>query len=230
MKIQDYINEQNESIWKELSQSYKIELIHEPKEWSWKINTEDPWIKKIITPTREIEISSFSHELLHLYIDHMGMTTPKEILHSIYGELSFQVLTKNGLFSILHNFCSHKKMFPFFIEMGFNEKDFISFPAKFGYLTRLTLKSKMIQKQAVGVTDFIGNTLALMNNMGSSNEKYNSKKLKKLNAISSSLFSIIEVFDQSWANTSDYDIIPSFIIFEQELNEWLINNKIKFSH
>lgn len=110
--------------------------------------------------------------------------------------------------------------------MGFPENEFISLPAKFGFLSYLTLKAKFINKQADGITDFIGNVLALTNNMGASKIDYNNRKLKKLEKISPSLFLITKRFDESWTNSNDLDITISFKSFDEELNEWLITNRI----
>ena len=146
MEIGQYINEKNRKIWNELSSIYQIEILYNPKESSWRIDTEDSVCKKIITPTKRLEIDSFTHELLHLYIDNLGMSTPNEILHSMYGERSFNVLTKKGLFAIIHNFCSHKKMFPYYVEMGFSEERFVSKPAKIGFISYLIIKMQLKNK------------------------------------------------------------------------------------
>jgi hypothetical protein len=224
LKIDNYINDQNRKIWNDLSSKYTIELLYNPKEFSWKINTEDSHRKIITTPTKKVEIDSFTHELLHLYIDDLGMSTPKEILYSINGQQSFDILTKKGLFSIIHNFCSHKKMFYYYIEMGFSEDKFVSSPAKFGFFTYLSLKRKIKNNLEEGITDFIGNAIALFNNMGHKKAEYNSKKLAQLKKLSPNLFEIVEKFDQEWNDLENFNFLIPFKNFNNELEVWLEEN------
>ena len=179
MDIENFINEQNQGIWNELNAIYQIKLLFDPTEPSWRIKTEGNYIT-IITPTKKLEIASFTHELLHLYVDNLGISTPKEILYSISGEKSFLILTQNGLFDKIHNFCSHKKMFPYFIEMGFNENSFLSKWANFGCISYWITKMQLNQKYAIGVTNYIGFTISLQNNIGQAKKDYNLKKLRKL--------------------------------------------------
>ncbi len=227
MEIHKYINDQNRALWTELKVLYQIELVYDPNEWSWKTDSDNELVKRIITPNRRIEISSFTHELLHVYIDHLGMSTSEDMLHSIYGGLSFNVLIKNGLFAKIHNFCSHKKMFPFYQKMGFPENEFVSYPAKLSFLSYLSLRSKLKTKQTIGITDYIGNVLALLNNMGESKETYNKKKLNKLKRLCPSLYSIIERFDALWISSENLDLTIPFKLFDADLNQWLDENKIK---
>jgi hypothetical protein len=221
LKIEHFINDKNREIWDKLNSSYQIELVYDPKETSWRIDSEDILLKRIITPTRKNEISSFTHELLHLYIDDLGMSTPLELLNVIRGEKSFEVLTNNGLFAIVHNFCSHSKMFPYYDEMGFPEDEFVSKPATLGLVSLFLLKFQLNMNQLMGVTHYIGNVIALCNNMGQSKEKYNKMKLDKLAGICPSLFAIIMSFDNKWKDTVNLDLTTPFIEFNTELEEWL---------
>lgn len=222
MNIENYIDERNLAIWTKLNAIYEIELIYNRTESSWRIKMEiESKSAKIITPTRKLQIASFTHELLHLYLAEFGMSTDKEILYSIYGEKSFNILTKNGLFGKIHNFCSHKKMYPYFVEMGFPENSFIQKPAKFSFISYYLTKRQLKQKNENGITDYIGFTISLMNNMGETNKEYNQKKLIKLKQMEPSLYEIIERFDQNWDNSIEFDLVTPFKKFDSELENWI---------
>lgn len=225
MQITDYINIKNKRIWDELKYSYQIDLQYAPKEKSWRIENDET--KAIIfTPTKKKEIHSFTHELLHLYLDFKGMSTAKDILHSIYGDKSFKVLTTNGLFAIIHNFLCHKKMFPFFIEMGFDEKEFVSKRAKLSFLEFYSIKGFLLSKNPEGLTSFIGNTIALLCNDGKSFKEYNDKKLNKLKSLCPELFQINYELVDKWENQKSYDLIPLFRDFNNSLENWIEKNKL----
>lgn len=227
MKITDYINEKNESIWNELNGSYEIELVYDPKEYSWKINMDKRQVV-ITTPTKKIEIESLTHELLHVYVEHMGMSSPEEILHSIYGTDSFEILTTNGLFAKIQNFCSHKKMFPLYIDLGFSEKKFLAQKANINFFELLTLKSSFLKKETIklGVVDFIGHSISFFNNEGEFQKKKNARCLGKLKKIRTDLFEILERFNTNWENSNDYNLSREFEKFDSELDEWLVKNEI----
>ena len=227
MHITNYINEKNKSIWNELKGLYQIDLIYNPKEYSWKVNKEaEKFI--ITTPTNKIEIESFTHELLHIYIEHKGMSSPEDILHSMYGKESFKILTTNGLFAKIHNFCSHKKMFPYYIELGFSEKKFLSHKANMNFFDFSILKSSFLKKEKIklSIVDFIGFSISFFNNEGKSQAKKNARCLGKLKKIRPDLFEIIERFNLNWEDSTDFNLSREFMKFDYELNEWLIKNKI----
>jgi len=223
MLVANYINDKNRVVWDELRNLYKIELEYQPQEKSWRIETEG--LKAtIITPTKERQLSAFTHELLHLYIDSKGMTSAETILYSIFGHFSFQILTINSLLGIIHNFLCHKKMFPFFVEMGFSEQDFVSIRAKYNRLQHLLIKLQLKSRQIEGVTDFIGNTIALLCNDGSSYETYNRKKLRSIRKLNPQLFEICNQLVSNWSKQSDYDLLPLFNDFNASLEIWAEEN------
>ena len=227
MTIQDNLNHQNIDLWNELSSQFDFRLVYSEKEISWRVNNETDPIE-IYTSSKEPDLPSFTHELLHVYIESKGMSSGRDILNSMYGTDSFQILTSNGLFARIHNYCSHTKMFPYFKEMGFDESTFIADRIKFGAVSYYILRIMFSFKKTLplAVTDFIGNTMALFNDNESANQQNTLKSLKKLQKINPSLFKIVEAFNIRWRNSEDFNLSYYFTEFDNELNEWLIENKI----
>lgn len=227
MTLHDNINHQNIKLWNELNSQFDFKLIYSEKEISWRVNSETNPIE-IYTSSKTPEIPSFTHELLHIYIESKGMSTDRNLLHSIYGKKSSQILTRNALFAQIHNCCSHTKMFPYFIEMGFAERAFIADRIKLRNINYYILRIGFSFKKtlSLAVTDFISHTTALFNDNEFANRKNIIKSLKKLQKLNPSLFKIVEKFNVRWRNSEDVNLAYYFQEFDNELNEWLIENKI----
>lgn len=227
MTLEDNINSQNIELWNELNSKFDFKLIYSKDEISWRVNTERDPIE-IYTSSKTPNIPSFTHELLHVYVESNGMSSDRDILNSIYGKDSFQILTNNALFARIHNYCSHTKMFPYFIKMGFEERDFIADRIKLSfisyYILKIMLKSKK-SKETV-ITDFIGHTMALFNDNETANKKATTRSLNKLKKLNPTLFKIIEDFNIDWRNSENLNLSYYFEIFDNNLNDWLVENKI----
>ena len=181
MTIEDNINHQNIELWNELNSQYKFKLIQSKDEISWRVDTEKNPIE-IYTSSSEPDIPSFTHEILHVYIESKGMSTDRDILNSMYGAASFLILTSNALFARIHNYCCHTKMFPYFLKMGFDESTFLEGRIQFGKLSYYSLRLMFLFKKttSLAVTDFIGHTMALFNDHESANGLNTKKSLEKL--------------------------------------------------
>lgn len=227
MTLKDNLNNQNIELWNKLSSQFDFKLIYTEKETSWRVNTETDPIE-IYTSSKTANIPAFTHELLHVYIESKGMSSDRDVLNSMYGTDSFQILTKNALFARIHNYCSHTKMFPYFKEMGFDEYKFLNGRIRFGTFSYYILRIMFSFKKTLGlaVTDFIGNTMALFNDNESTNRKNTLNSLRKLQKLNPSLFKIVEDFNVEWRNSEDLNLAYYFQNFDNELNEWLMENKI----
>ena len=227
MILEDNINYQYIELWNELNSLFNFKLVYSKDEISWRVNTALNPIE-IYTSSKTPDIASFTHELLHVYIEHKGMSSDHDILNSMYGDASFQILTTNALFARIHNYCSHTKMFPYFKKMGFDENLFIKDRIKFSkssyYVLKLMFKFKQTLKFAV--TDYIGHSMALFNDHESSNSKNTLRSLQKLKNMNPSLFIIIEDFNNEWKNSEDLNLAYYFEKFDANLNDWLLKNVI----
>lgn len=92
-EIEKYINSKNENIWNELKLHYKFQLEYNQLEYSWACKIEGNKAL-IVTPNRKIEIDSFTHELLHIYFDYLGLSKYPDLICSIEGENSMGILPR----------------------------------------------------------------------------------------------------------------------------------------
>lgn len=195
-QIESYINEQNVSIWNELKKEYSFKLYFNPTETSWRGkaigNT-----AIIITPTEIIEYHSFTHELLHIYLDLLGFSTFEEVKQSMVGEYAFSFLINTDLTSWIYNFSSHKKMLPFYKSMSFSEESFVQDRISFTTRDLIHIKdtSKSNKTICESIDQYIGHTISLMNNVVKSDEAKCLKYLHKLKELKPNLFKIIMNFD-----------------------------------
>ena len=227
-KIELYINEQNASIWNELKKEYSFKLYLDHTETSWKGKT-DGNTAIIIAPTEIIEYHSFTHELLHIYLDFLGLSTLEEVIHNIVGEYAFSFLLNTDLTSWIYNFSSHKKMFPFYKSMGFSEESFVQESISFTKRDFIYIKDTSKSRKTIceSIDQYIGHTISLMNNVVKSDEAKCLKYLEKLKELKPNLFKIILDFDTKWNDSLDYNLAEKFADFGQELNDYLIKRKIK---
>ncbi len=227
-QIESYINKQNISIWNELKEEYSFTLFLDITETSWK-GKADGQTAIIITPTQLIEHHSFTHELLHIYMDHLGLSSLEEVIHNIIGEYAFSFLLDSNLVAEIYNFSSHKKMFPFFKSMNFSEESFVQERILFSKRDLINIKNLSKSRKTVccSVEKFIGHTISLMNNVVKIDEVKCAKYLLKLKELKPILFKIISDFDAKWDNSQDYNLAEKFSDFGLELNQYLEKRKIK---
>jgi len=224
-KIELYINHQNSKLWAELKYNYLFNLIIDGSAKTWKVGITQKQVE-IITPNEEINISSFTHELLHVYMDFLGLPDGTELMKGIKGDKSFKILTENNLLSSIYNFCSHTKMYPFYHSMGFSPEEFVSDRIKVNLtellVIRLGRNFKLTKNFAIN--QFIGHSISMMNNVNPNDKKRTIKYLTKFKKIEPALFEIVSNFDQDWRNSDNLNITHYFLEFESNLNNWLENH------
>lgn len=231
-QIEKYINSKNENIWNELKSYYTFQLDYNPLEYSWTCKIEGNKAL-IVTPNRKIEIDSFTHELLHIYLDYLGLSKYPDLISSIEGENSMGILVvESDLISHIYNFASHKKMFPLFKEIGFSEYNFVQERISFNENDLEIVRTGFLNggKQSDFIHQFIGHSLALMNNVVEDDRPKCLKFLEQLQNLKPDLFQIIEDFDNTWDSCGHLNFIEVFLIFEKRLDEWLIENNLTFEN
>jgi len=226
-EIPNYINYQNQNIWNEIKNEYVFNMIYDPFETSWMSKTENG-IATIVTNSKEINYSSFTHELLHIYLDFKGLSEMPELVYNIAGENSFGILLEQDLIPFIFNICSHKKMFPFYEEMGFSEYDFVQERINFSINDLRFIKSSFENNESklIAVNQFIGQTISLFGNVVSEDKDKCSTYLQDLKNIQPELFNIIEKFNTNWNNSIDLKLTPIFLNFENDLENWLVKNNL----
>lgn len=231
LNISDYINNQNENIWNEIKDKYVFNFTYNPFETSWMSKAENG-IANIVANSKDINYSSFTHELLHIYLDYLGMSEMPELIYSIQGENSFMILIENSLVPFIYNVCSHRKMFPFYKEMGFSEYKFVQERIDFTVSDLTLIKNGFENNQSklIPVNQFIGHSFALLNNVVEEDKIKCANFLNDLKNIQPELFGIIQQFDKNWNDSLDLNLTSIFIEFESELENWLISKNLIFEN
>lgn len=223
--IEKYVNDQNRTLWENLNEKYQIELYHDSKDYSWKTRNENG-IVTIVCPNLEIDFASFTHELLHTYIESQGMTNFESYRDSYIYDNIFGNFVFNGLFSNCYNFFAHKKMYPYFEEMGFYDFEFISDVIKYPWSRHQKMKLffKIRRLKIFGIEQFLGNFFALKNNFLKDNEYNCQKSLNKLKNFQPELYEIADKFDKNWQEQNDLNLLIPFNEFKSDLKYWLAKN------
>jgi hypothetical protein len=229
LDVNKYINNQNRELFKKLSQVYDIHLYLNPELSSWCSDNNLPIIR---TPKDDGNIPSFTHELLHIYLDYLGITSKVYIFENI---LSVNVLLslKRLLYDHIYNVSCHKKMYPYFKGMEFDEMDFVQgngvFFTQFDFFIiclckRLNICSKLWTSQ------FIGHTFSLFNDVVGYRRSRNRRFLVQLSKLDRDLYRVLYLFDSKWSKQEDLDCKTNFKELSDGLLNWLMkNNKIKNS-
>lgn len=223
LNITDYINDQNREIWGNLSTKYNIQLEYNPFEYSWKYNIHEKDV--IITSNQtDINYSSFTHELLHLYIEDNGMINYQDFRTFYSSDPIFNNFVFHNLFGFIHNFSSHKKMFPIYSKMGFNAEDFVSSRIDYNNSRhfKIWLSWKIKRLRISAIESFLGNFFALKNNVVEKDNLKCEKYLLKLKSMNPDLYKIAEELDQNWENRNDYNFLIPFSKFQSDLKNYLI--------
>ncbi len=222
-KIDNYINNKNQALWNELNSVYEIELFYDENEYSWFVEINSKKVK-IVSNELDVNIPSFTHELLHVKLDMLGMSTFEDLEYFTSSNLIFNNFIFRNLLYRTRNFHSHKKMYPYFNEMGFDDEDFVSERARFSFMSGIKLRifKRIKYLKTIGIEQFLGNFFALKNDFVKSDKKNIDRSLKRLKNIDKELYYIADDFDTEWHNRDDYDYIKSVEIFSENLKEYLM--------
>ena len=234
MEITELIDKRNENLWNELNQEHSItvELTDLPHYGVYSINNESV----IYVTKNNIDIASFTHELLHIYIrlKEIYFGTSLELLVRESPELS-GILSKE-LTEHFGNCMSHILMLPKFMELGFDKKDFIS-DYDVNKCTKKEIQDLKDNFKVRGVYNakaidfYLGKYIAIK---ADPKQHINyQKSLTELKKIDSELYNILEKCVSDWKNMpltkenlwdNDHNSI-SFELYES-LCEWTKNKSI----
>lgn len=221
--IENYIIDKNRNLWGNLNSKHVIKLFYDQKENSWLVRNKEVYVE-IICPNLEINYSSFTHELLHIYIEDLGMTTYESFYNTYRDDSLFGSFLFINLFGWIYNLACHKKMFPFYRNLGFSEYDFvqerIDYSLKRHYKIYILMKIRKLNM--LGIDQFLGNFFALKNNVVDLDKPKCLKFLKKLREINPELYDIADKFDSNWEESDNLNLIEPFNEFKIDLKKWLV--------
>ena len=222
------IDNRNEELWNDLNKTHSIsiDLMDYP---NYACDSENN-NSRIIVPKNDIDIDSFTHELLHVLI------RQKELFFgSGFGmlvsenEILSQILSEQ-LIEHFSNCIDHIKMLPIYLELGFDKKKFIT-----DYDANKCTKSEIQQLKdnfkvrgsyyGEAVDFYIGKYIAIK---ADPKQHINyPKSLAELKSLDSNLFGILEKCIEDWKKMplekeniwdNDYHSI-SFELY-QNLEDW----------
>jgi len=197
------LDSRNTELWNGLNNYFEIDIhIHE-KPFA-EVFSKSKQVK--IYVNKDIDSSSFTHELLHLWIEQKEIYIGSTFKLIVEENKKLKKVFSDNLLIHIGNVCEHIKMFPKFISLGFNSDDFL-----YDNDTHKCSESKMISIEknykflftyrAQAINLFIGNFFAI-------NADHNiafdySDCLKRLEKLDKELFNLLNDFWNQWL---DYDL------------------------
>jgi hypothetical protein len=196
----------------------------------------------IYVPRNRVDIPGFTHELLHIFLRTKDIYIGSGLLLTVREKPHMQNVLSESLINHIGNCLSHIKMLPLFIEMGFQEMDFIDDydvnklneedinDLQKNFHKRPWFRNPYFDK--VHVDYYIGKYFAAKA-CPNSNFDY-SNGLGALKSINSELYNILNDFMTEWIafDINDMDPITGgyFLMdyhFTERLENWILNNRIK---
>ena len=117
------IDKRNQLLWEELNKTHSIsvEFIDSP---NYSCSSQND--KSIVYVSQnDIDINSFTHELLHILIRQKEIFFGGSLSNQLYGNENLNKIFSDGLIEHFGNCMDHIKMLPLYLEMGFDKKKFI---------------------------------------------------------------------------------------------------------
>jgi len=198
----------------------------------------------IYIPKNQLCISSFTHELLHIYLETKSIRIGNLMLIYIKEKKLAKIVLTEGLLEHIGNCLAHIKMLPIFEQMGFDKSEFLSDynVNKLEAKEIKDLKGNFKKKTWYGRTYYdktnidlyIGKFFAA-NACPNSNYNY-TDGLSELKLINSGLYGILNEFLFKWINFdikkiddaiqfADYSLMQ--FEFVDSLENWFKNNRVK---
>jgi len=123
--LTDLLDDRNRQLYEELAPQVPIEL-HPSDNSSWGEILQEGAALISYAPS-SYPISCFTHELLHVHFDLLGMERPEafEIEVATKQQLNDELERLHVRLSYLYNQLIHQKMYPLFVAMGFPAAEFL---------------------------------------------------------------------------------------------------------
>ena len=244
--VENLLDSRNIDMWKYLNSVYNIKV--EFGNYKSYDNYESYGVfskgksATIYVPKNSLDIPSFTHELLHIFLRVKEICISGHLLLAVRNEPNIKNVLSERLIGHVGNCLEHIKMLPIFVEMGFKENNFIDDYTvnKLSKEDIETLQKNFCVKPLLGspyfskiyVDLYIGKYFAAK---VCPNRSFDySDGLNALKSINPELYSILDKFMGAWV---DFDINNTDPItggyhsmvysFTSELEDWILSNKIQ---
>ncbi|WP_271785446.1 hypothetical protein [Aquimarina algiphila] len=117
------IDNRNESLWNDLNKTHSINInLGNHPNYACDSSNND---STIIVPEKNIDIDSFTHELLHILIRQKGLFFGSSLENLVLGNEILSQVFSDELIEHFANCIDHIKMLPIYLDLGFDKKKFI---------------------------------------------------------------------------------------------------------
>ena len=223
------IDSRNEKLWQDLIKSHDIELavMDYP---SYAVDSQNE-ISTIIIPENDIDINSFTHELLHILLRQKEQFFGARFRNLVLTHEVLNQILSEDLLEHFGNCMDHIKMLPIYLELGFDKKKFIM-----DYDVNKCTKGEIKQLKdnfkingsiyyGAGIDFYLAKYIAVKSDP-KQHINY-PKSLQELKNLDSKLFGVLEKCVVDWnkmplikENIMDEDYLSIATDFFESLSEW----------
>jgi hypothetical protein len=228
------IDSRNASLWDEIQKHFEIE-VYQHRKPHCELFSQKGNVKIYIN--NEMDSASFTHELLHLWIEQKEIYFGSTLKLLVEEDYKLKKIFSNKLLNHIGNACDHIKMLPKFLSLGYSSDQFLLdyYTNKCTELELITIERRYRFRdvyQSKAIDSFIGKFFAVKadNNL---NLDY-SNCLKRFENLDPNLLAVLDKF---WNNLKTYNIEKDDsiyysyhdIIFEfyEELKTWIQPKTVK---
>ena len=229
--LEKLLDKRNIYLWNTLNEKFNIVLL-ESSEPNY-INIVVGKTVKIYIDKGNIDPSSFTHELLHIYLSSKGLKIVDDFYNKIDSHPKMPIIFSDELKNHIGNCLAHVLMLPIFLKMGYENSDFISdYQVKkmnsdlMTYLKKEYFKAGSYSGKVVDF--YIGKFFAMK---ACNNKSHNySKYYNIMGKLDSKMHRLLNEFWDDWQtfdieNPDDnYDEIFDYLI--DDLDSWIKNKRI----
>jgi hypothetical protein len=238
MGMSKYIDERNQDLWERINVTHTVEIQIDQATDHYRVYTKGN--KSIIyVPGNDLSPSSFTHELLHIYLRTKGIFIGGGLVGFVRENLVLQKIFSEPLLEHIGNCLDHIKVFPLYLEMGYEREKFIFdyFEPKLTRIETDNIKNNFFFHPPTGafyigyiIDLYIGKFFAAKTCKNPSFDY--SGYLGELFLLDSALFQILGSFTTAWDgyDINNHDPLNSYhlILFDfvDKMEEWCKGKKI----
>ena len=230
--LESLTDKANIDLWNEMNNSYSISLEESP-EPNYIVNFKNDGEIILYIDKDNLSTSSFTHELLHIYLRHQGVNIVNELNDKIAKSEKLNYIFSYDLRDHIGNCLEHIKMLSEFKRYGYKDSEFIDdfYEPKMTDITLFNFSS-VFKDSGIYDRDAIDCYMGKFFGMKACNNKafnYN-KYYKAFKELDADLYNVLLKFWNSWV---DYDIrrnekeyLTYLQNFIAELENWTKNKVI----
>lgn len=231
--IDKLIDSRNLALWENLNSKFNISISETSKKFEscYSINND---VKIFVNPTSSA--ASFTHELLHVWLRDLGIFIGASFTNAFKSDVKLGSIFSKELIDHMGDWFDHIKMFPKYLELGFEQELFLSDNGinKFTEEDAEAIKERYSYQSNINtnaVDLYIGKFFSAKADISSGHEYQ--KQFQILNDLDRNLYNAL---DQVWKKWLEVDIFSNDILkpkyhdvaflLMDSLEEWEVNKRI----